>query len=127
MVFFHHQVFSQGILKVLGPSFVGLVFVNERKHPLGNFVLQLVVSQCSKSDNVLVVIKNVTYCKEFSGILITVVNSNLTATKSDVKADSEVSWLEWHLGSVTSEDHLSLEEGSLWGSTVGLRWLGDDD
>jgi hypothetical protein len=49
MVFFHHQVFFQGILKVLGLSFMELVFMNERKNPLGDFVLQLKDSQGSKS------------------------------------------------------------------------------
>ena len=127
MVFFHHQVFSQGILKVLGPSFVELVFVIERMHPLGNFELQLVVSQRSKSNNVLVVIKNVTYCKEFSGILITVVNSNSSAADSNIESNSEIFWLEWHIRTILLDDHLSFKESTLRCTRIDLLWFCNED
>lgn len=51
----------------------------------------------------------------------------MTATKTDIVANSEIGWLEWHLTSVLLKDHLSLEEGSLWGSAINLLWLGDHD
>lgn len=65
--------------------------------------------------------------EEFSGVGITVSHSDRSAADSDIEADSEVGWLEWHGGAVLLDDHLSVEEGSLWGSTVGLLWLGDHD
>ena len=127
MVFFHHQVFSQGILIVLGLSFMELVFVNERRNPLGSFVLQLKVSQGSKSYNVLVVIKNVTYFKEFSGILIAVVNSNCSSADSNIESNSKVFWLEWHIRAILLDYHLSIKESTLWCSRIDLLWFCDED
>ena len=66
-----------------------------------------------------------TYLEEFSCVLITIIYSNGSATNADIEADSEVSGLEWHLGAVLFENHLSLEEGALRGSAVYHLWLGD--
>ena len=38
-----------------------------------------------------------TYVEELSGVLISVINTDCSSAESDIKADSEVSWLEWHV------------------------------
>lgn len=55
----------------------------------------------------------VTYVEIFSGVLITVVDSNGPAADAHVEADAEVSWLERHAGSVLLDDHLSVQELAL--------------
>ena len=68
-----------------------------------------------------------TYAEERSGVLVSVVDTNRSAAESDVKADSEVIWLEGHVGAVLLEDHLSLEEGTLHCSTVDHLGLDDQN
>lgn len=65
--------------------------------------------------------------KEFSSVLVTISYSNGSTADSDVQTNSKVSWLEWHLRSVLLDNHLSIEELTLWGSTVDLLWLDNHD
>jgi len=41
-----------------------------------------------------------TYSEEFSGIFITVIDSDGSSANTNVEANSEVEWLEWHAGAV---------------------------
>ena len=68
-----------------------------------------------------------TYNKEFSGVLITIVDSNGSSTDADIKSDLEVQWLEWHIWTVLLNDYLSLQETALWSSWVDLFWLTNQD
>jgi len=61
--------------------------------------------------------------EKFSGIDISVIDSNSSSADSDIKSYSEVSWLEWHFGAVLLQNHLSAKECSLWSSTVGHFWF----
>jgi hypothetical protein len=63
--------------------------------------------------------------EEFSSVGISVVDSDGTAADTDVETDSEVSWLERHLGSILSEYHLSLKESTL--RSAGVDDLRLDD
>jgi len=65
--------------------------------------------------------------KEFSTVLIAIINSNGSSADSNVKTNSEVLWLERHIWAILLDDHLSLQEGSLWGTTIDLLWLRDQD
>jgi len=67
----------------------------------------------------------VTYIEIFSGILIAIINSNSSAADSNVEADSEISWIEWHAGAILLDHKLSIEEMSLGSSRVYHLWLGD--
>lgn len=68
-----------------------------------------------------------TYLEESPRVFVSIIDANGSATESDIKANSEVGWLEWHLASVLLEDHLSLQEGSLHCSTVDFLWFGDQN
>ena len=70
---------------------------------------------------------NNTYCEEFSGVLVSIVDTDRSAAKSDVEANSEVSGLEWHVRAVLLQDHLSGKEWTLHGSTVHDLWLSDQN
>lgn len=72
-------------------------------------------------------IKHLAYLEELSGVVITVVDSNLASIDADVETDVEVLGQEGGLGAVLLENHLALEEGTLEGSTVGLAGLSDHD
>jgi len=75
----------------------------------------------------LVISNQNTYIEELSGILVAVVDSNGSSADAHIEADSEVSWLEWHLASVLLDDHLSLEESTLGRAGVDHLGLGDHD
>ena len=64
-----------------------------------------------------------TYVEELSSIGIAVIHSNASAANSNIKSNSEISWLKWHLTSVLLDNHLSLEESTLWSSTVRHLWF----
>ena len=59
-----------------------------------------------------------TYLEEFSGILITVINSNGSTADTNVEANSEISGFKWHTGAILFDDELSLKESTLWSSTI---------
>jgi hypothetical protein len=86
-----------------------------------------VVVPCSINNNWIKNRKFVTYLEEFSSVLINIINSNRSTADTDIKTDSEVGWLEWHLGSVLLDDHLSIEESALWCSRVDLLWFSDQN
>jgi len=65
--------------------------------------------------------------EELSSIVVTVVNAHDSAEDRDVSADAEVLGEEWFLGAVLLDDHLALEEGTLWLSSVRDLRLGDHD
>jgi hypothetical protein len=67
---------------------------------------------------------NFTYSEEFSGVGITVVNADLSAKNSNIETNAEV---VWHEGahSITLEDHLTLEESSLWNARIFLLRFSD--
>ena len=66
-----------------------------------------------------------TYHEIFSGVLITIINSNCSTAYSNVETDFEISWLEWHAGAILLDDQLSVEEVSLRSSRVDHLGLGD--
>ena len=66
-----------------------------------------------------------TYGEEFSSILIAVINSNGSTADSNVEAYSEISWFEWHTGAILFDHELSLEESTLWSSTINHLGLSD--
>ena len=68
-----------------------------------------------------------TYLKEFTSVLIAVVDPDGPAANSEVETDSEVSWLEWHFTTVLLQYHLAIEEGALHGAAVHLLWLDHED
>lgn len=70
-------------------------------------------------------IEKETYIEEFASVLVTIGDADGPAADANVEADSEVGWLEWHLGSVLLEYHLSLEECALRSAAVDL--LGFDN
>ena len=73
------------------------------------------------------IVKFVTYHKEFSGVLITVIYPNRSATNANVKANSEITWLKRHVWSVLFSNYLSLKECALWSTTIHLLWLANKD
>ena len=116
MVLFLHQVFSRGIQEVLGPSLVGLVSIYQRMSLMGNRMLHLEVVR-SSINMIIRISKEVTnlfelvfklysyngdstYSEEFSGIFITVIDSDGSSANTNVEANSEVEWLEWHAGAI---------------------------
>ena len=68
-----------------------------------------------------------TYIKECSSVIVCIVDSDCSSANTNIKANSEVSWLEWHVGSILLNNYLSLQEGSLWGTTVDLLWFGNQN
>ena len=66
-----------------------------------------------------------TYLEELTSVLVAVVNANGASAETEVKADSEISWLKWHLGSVLLDHHLSLQEDTLRSTRIGLLWLNE--
>ena len=69
----------------------------------------------------------ITYRKVFSSVLISIVYPNVSSAYTNIKSNSKVFRLEWHVWSILFVDNLSLEESSLWGSTVDLLWFSDQD
>ena len=69
----------------------------------------------------------ITYSEELSSIVVTVINAHDSAENGDVGANAEVSGQEWLLGAVLLDDHLALEEGTLWLSSVRDLRLSDHD
>ena len=69
----------------------------------------------------------ITYSKELSSIVVTVVNAHNSTENRDVGANAEVLGQEWLLRAVLLDDHLALEEGALWLSGVLNLWLSDHD
>jgi len=65
--------------------------------------------------------------EELSRIVVTVINAHASAENGDVSANAEVSGQEWLLGAVLLDDHLALEEGTLWLSSVRDLRLSDHD
>lgn len=64
-------------------------------------------------------------CEKLSGVLVGVIDPDGPAADANIKAHSEIGWLERHLRSILLDDHLPFKESSLWGTTVYLLWLGD--
>lgn len=126
MELFLHQVFSQGIQAILYLFLVELVCRSWRKRPLGSLELLVKINLCSvikiSFENCLI-----TYIKKLSSIFVAIINSNWSSANSNIKSHSEISWFERHLWAILLDDHLSLEEGSLWSSTINLLWLGNHD
>ena len=69
----------------------------------------------------------ITYSEELSSIVVTVINAHDSAENGDVGANAEVSGQEWLLGAVLLDDHLALEEGTLWLSSVRNLRLGNHE
>lgn len=69
----------------------------------------------------------ITYREELSSIVVTVIYAHDSAEDCNVSANAEVSGQEWLLGSVNLDDHLALEEGTLWLTSVRDLWLCDHD
>lgn len=69
--------------------------------------------------------KSVTYNVKVTGKLVAIVNSELAAVDADVKANAKVLGIEWPVGTVLLEGHLTLEEGALRSAAVDLLWLSD--
>jgi len=65
--------------------------------------------------------------KEFSSVLIAIINSNCSSTDSNIKTNLEIKWLEWHIWTVLFNNYLSLQEAALWSSRVDLFWFWDED
>lgn len=59
-----------------------------------------------------------TYLEEIPSVLVRIIDTDRSAADSDVEADSEVGWLERHVGAIRLQDHLSIEEGSLHRAAV---------
>jgi len=110
------QVFSRGTQGVLYPSLVGLVSIYQRTSLMGNRMNHLEVVH-SSINMIIRISKEVTnlfelvfklysyngdstYSEEFSGIFITVIDSDGSSANTNVEANSEVEWLEWHAGAV---------------------------
>ena len=68
-----------------------------------------------------------TYFEELPSVAVAIVDANGPAAQSEVKAYSEVGWLERHVRTVLLQDHLSLEESTLHGATVDHFGLYDQD
>ena len=68
-----------------------------------------------------------TYSKELPGVVITVVEANLSAEDADITADAEVVWHERRCRAILLEDHLALQESTLRGSGVHNLWLSHHD
>lgn len=56
--------------------------------------------------------------EEIPSVLVRIIDTDRSAADSDVEADSEVGWLERHVGAIRLQDHLSIEEGSLHRAAV---------
>jgi hypothetical protein len=69
----------------------------------------------------------VTYSEELTSVLVSIVYSDTSAVDAHIETDSEVSWEEWLSRTILFQNHLSLQENTLWGATVGLFWLVDHD
>jgi hypothetical protein len=63
--------------------------------------------------------------EEFSGVLVTIINSDRPSADTNVKTNLEISGLEWLLRAVLLNDDLSFKEGSLGSSGVNLLGFGD--
>jgi len=110
------QVFFRGTQGVLYPSLVGLVSIYQRTSLMGNRTNHLEVVH-SSINMIIRISKEVTnlfelvfklysyngdstYSEEFSGIFITVIDSDGSSANTNVEANSEVEWLEWHAGAI---------------------------
>ena len=69
----------------------------------------------------------ITYLEELASVIITIIKSIYAAVNSTISTNGKVRWHEWRTRAITFEDHLSLEEGTLWDSRVDLLWLSDLD
>jgi len=65
--------------------------------------------------------------EKFSGILISVIDSNSSSANSDIESYAEIFWLEWHFWAVLLQNHLPVKECSLWSSTVDHFWFCDEN
>ena len=70
---------------------------------------------------------SLTYLKEFTSVHVAVVDPDGSTTNSNVKTNTEVSWLEWHITSVLLQHHLAIEEGTLHGTSINLLGLNHED
>ena len=68
-----------------------------------------------------------TYLKELTGVIITVVYSNGPATNTKIKSNPKISRFKRHIRAVLFEHHLSVQEGALHGATVDLLGLDHQD
>ena len=68
-----------------------------------------------------------TYGEELSGVVICVIEADLSAVDANVDTNAKIVWHEGALGAILLENHLALEEGTLWGSRVDYLWLCDHD
>lgn len=110
------QVFSRGTQGVLYPSLVGLVSIYQQMSLKGIRMHHLEVVH-SSIEMIIRISKEVTnlfefvfklysykgectYSKEFSAIFITVIDSDGSSANTNVEANSEVEWFEWHAGAV---------------------------
>ena len=69
----------------------------------------------------------ITYLEELASVIITIIKSIYAAVKSTISTNGKVSWHKWRTRAITFEDHLSLEECTLWDSSIDLLWLSDLD
>ena len=60
----------------------------------------------------------ITYIIELSCIVITVVDTDLSSINSNINSNTKIVWHERTLRAILLEDHLSLQESSLWGTRV---------
>ena len=66
-----------------------------------------------------------TYLEELASVIITRVESEYATVNCNIGTNTKVSWHEWGSRIVALEHHLSLEEGTLWDSSVHRLWLSD--
>ena len=59
-----------------------------------------------------------TYLEELTSVLISIVYTDGSTAETNIKSDSEISGLEWHVTSVLLKDHLPLEEGTLHSTSI---------
>jgi len=114
--------------------------MNQGMHHLGILDLRLGIIQDSKYHKIKInnqlqnksnfiqgfknLVLNLTYVEKFSGIRISIIDSNSSSADSNIKSNTEVSWFKWHVRSILLDNHLSLEESTLWGSTIDLFRFG---
>ena len=64
-----------------------------------------------------------TYLKEFSGVLVSIIDTNASSKDSDIESNAEISWKHGQAWSVLLEDHLALQEDALRCTAVNLARL----
>ena len=77
--------------------------------------------------NAAVVTSLITYFIELSCVVITVINTDLSSINADIDTNAEVLWHEWALRTILLQDHLSLEESTLWCAGIHDLWFCQHD